>query len=182
VSKGRKRQSLRELSRAFPSSEEFEAHQAEIMKGPDRPSALVACAWVDAQLIDSISMRINLWDENAKARLFENEEAPMSTMAARILVGRALRLYGNEVHGHLDTIRRVRNVFAHSNRPITFATQEISLECLKLPEIAYQANEYTSKLHPMRVRYLSTCYTLVTFLGDYDRRPKPRRRASSIAE
>ena len=44
-------------------------------------------------------------------------------------------LYGSTTRNDLDTIRRIRNVFAHTTNPITFETDAIKASCenLKLP-------------------------------------------------
>ena len=69
-----------------------------------------------------------------KNALFEVNQ-PLSSFSAKILCGYAFGLYGSTTRNDLDTIRRIRNVFAHTTNPITFETDAIKASCenLKLP-------------------------------------------------
>jgi hypothetical protein len=165
MSKGMKRPSLRDLSRRWPGDQDGYAFQAELIAGPDRASALVACAMVDTALMDAVCSAIDLWDKDAKERLFEREGAPLSGLRNKILLGRSLRIFDDATHRELNVIRNVRNAFAHSVYPLTFDNQLISNECTKLPNSSFEPEPH---LHPMRVRYLAVCMTLCFKFLDYE--------------
>ena len=58
MSKGRKKPTLIDLSREPFQPEDRDAHIAEVLVGADRPSALVGCAVVDANLKLAIGSRL----------------------------------------------------------------------------------------------------------------------------
>jgi hypothetical protein len=52
--------------------------------------------------------------------------APLETFSQRIIMGRVLRLYGDDTEYNLTLVRLIRNAFAHAHVPITFETKEIA--------------------------------------------------------
>ncbi|MGM4967818.1 MltR family transcriptional regulator [Tardiphaga sp. 1201_B9_N1_1] len=69
--------------------------------------------------------------DRAVSGLFEGE-APLSSFSAKIKIGYALGLYGKIVRDDLDTIRTVRNAFAHSTVHLDFKTPAVSVVCNRL--------------------------------------------------
>jgi hypothetical protein len=91
--------------------------------------------------------------------LFYNEQAPLSTFYGRIMVGHAIGIYGMMVREELDVIRRVRNVFAHAMRPLSFshpfiAKEVRSLRPLTLSDIGLIDIE---EILAMRARFVANC-------------------------
>ena len=167
VSKSRKKSTLFDLSREPFQPEDRDAHIAEMLTGGDRPSALVGCAILDANLKLAIGARLVMWSAEAERSLFYDNDAPMSSFSAKIKFGRALGIYGPKVHSWLDVIRRIRNTFAHSVRPLTFSNDYIEKECLLLPEMALNKSDSHSGIHPMRERYIAICFNVSFKLEEY---------------
>jgi hypothetical protein len=59
-----------------------------------------------------------------RARLFEGY-GPISTFAAKVDVAYALNLLNDEDYADLQTIRKIRNTFAHSREVMGFEKREI---------------------------------------------------------
>jgi hypothetical protein len=45
-------------------------------------------------------------------------DAPLATFSAKIRLAYALSIFGSSTRDDLDTIREIRNAFAHSTRPL----------------------------------------------------------------
>ena len=88
--------------------------------------------------------------------LFFGRNALLSPFSARIRIGRAIGVYDSSFRAILDTIRRVRNVFAHSIRPITFDHTLVTQACNQLPAPTGRSDP-AHHIHPSRDRYLTSC-------------------------
>jgi len=72
---------------------------------------------------------VDLTPEEEK-RLFNYEfNGPIADFSARIRIGYAMYLFGRETRDDLETIRTIRNLFAHHHEIITFNTDEIKDAC-----------------------------------------------------
>ncbi len=71
-------------------------------------------------------------------KLFD-QNGPLSSFSNKIQMGRALGLYGEQTSSNLDTIRHIRNAFAHAQIPITFETPEVAAGCrlLTIQEVLF---------------------------------------------
>jgi hypothetical protein len=168
ASKGRKKASLYDLSRAPLLEKDHAALSEELIKGTDRSTALVGCAMVDAALVKAVSAHFVTMKEDEFEKLYYGPGSLLSTYSSRIKIGRCLGIYAEKLNGILDTIRRIRNVFAHSVVPLGFDHELIAKECEKLPE-AKLKTELSKGLNPHRERYLAICVNLVIALEDHAR-------------
>jgi hypothetical protein len=132
--RGQKKPSLVGLSREPLSVDDKPAARAELLEGTDRSSALVGCALVDSSLVSALTTHFVSMDETQFEELFYSRNAPLQSFSARIQVGRAIGIYGPRVGSMLDSLRKVRNVFAHSIKPLKFDHPLIEKECAKLPD------------------------------------------------
>lgn len=104
----------------------------ELSHENDRVAAITCAAWLDDTLSAAIATRfINLGKE-WKERVFDNQNAPLSTFSGKIVIGYALALFGSQTRADLDIIRWVRNQFAHHAQPVSFDRADISEKCLKI--------------------------------------------------
>lgn len=131
MSRGRKKRTLRDLSIEGPTADELELIVNELRASTDRNIAILASSGVEWQLARLIIKKLPNTTEKSILKLLDNN-GPLSTLYATTQLGFALGLYDKDVSHDLEIIRRVRNSFAHSPRPITFRTAEISEECQKL--------------------------------------------------
>jgi len=91
----------------------------------------VGGAVIERRLEDAILFRLTRLSKSQWEGLF-GENAPLGTFSAKIKLGYAMRLYGLRTQADLNHIREIRNIFAHSERPITFATKRIKDLCAAL--------------------------------------------------
>src|SRR5262249_31340265 len=75
---------------------------------------------------------------------------PLASFSARIDVGFAIGLYGDETKSDLHILRKVRNDFAHELMPKTFIEVKDRIANLKIPD------KYPILSSPKKVRVLST--------------------------
>ena len=68
-----------------------------------------------------------------------SRDGPLYSFASAILLAYGMGLIEKEVKTRLDTIRRVRNAFAHAYRPVSFKTTSIADAChsLRKPRTAH---------------------------------------------
>lgn len=133
-SRGKKKPSLRDLSRMEPSNEEWKAIIDEIFKAPPVVAAIWGVAIVDNELEHLLRKRIPRKDEETWKRLTE-ENGPFSTFYKKIMLGYAFRFYDKTLEENFHIVRKIRNTFAHARKPITFDHELVvaELKKVKLP-------------------------------------------------
>lgn len=123
---------LKAFLKAELQNEEVRDILKTLLDGKDHPSvALRASALVELSLTESLLSR--LWTKNGKAE----EElvglgGPLDGFSRKIRLAEAMRVFGPETRYQLDTIRRIRNAFAHSHRDITFDSAPVADLCRTL--------------------------------------------------
>ncbi len=143
----------------------------------ERHAAIVGAAAIEHGLKRSIGLHFA--DDADYGAIFDvYPNAPLSSFAARTLMGRALGVIDDRTQGDLNVIRRIRNIFAHSIHSVTFRTAEVAdlvsdLKVLNDPTWAFVDGEYTTP----RARYLVTCAIHVVALHRYQFiRPSDERK------
>ena len=124
--------SAKNLLRRLPDAKETELILVEINAQSDRGAALIVAALVDQALQNSTYARI----VNLPERLdgwFQGESGVFLSLSQKIQVCRALGIIGELSESHLNSIRAVRNQFAHTVFPIDFEHEAIAKECNGLP-------------------------------------------------
>ena len=150
---GRKKSLSHHLSRREPDDNELEAAVKEFTGGSDRVAAIMASALVEHHLMSAIrTALVDSFDDNA---LFHDQGAPFGTFKARIVAGRALGLYDKHMAEDLDTIRDIRNQFAHALLSIDFENQHLADRCMSLREHYIDRDGVPVKLTTPRVREIS---------------------------
>jgi hypothetical protein len=115
---------LRNLSRQEASMEDMQEFQRQVRhESNDRGATLLVTANCDLALTQSI-YRVLKVPEDFRQRL-EAEGGPLNTFSQKIMMGRAIAIYGEVMQHNLDLLRHLRNAFAHSHVPITFETPKI---------------------------------------------------------
>ena len=88
--------------------------------------ALYALALLDVALTRNLLARFWVKNKAAKDELLQGD-GPLGTLSRKIRLGEAMRLYGPTTRKNLDTIREIRNAFAHTPRWITFETPAVAV-------------------------------------------------------
>jgi hypothetical protein len=94
----------------------------------DRAGAILGGAIIENALRVALLARFRP-DKNGHQALFNGDRAPLSTFAARIGVGYALRVFGPKTLSDLQSIKTVRNAFAHSLMTFDFSTPQVATVC-----------------------------------------------------
>ena len=126
--------SLITLSReSFGMAEFFDEFRNELLGPNDRACALVGAAYVERNLLCLVQAKMRAFTKKESNALFFDERAILKTFAARAEIAYALDAISKEEKTTIDSIRRIRNVFAHAIRPITFEHELIAAVCKTLP-------------------------------------------------
>jgi hypothetical protein len=98
---------------------------------------------------------------------FFHFEGPGGTFSSRIKLAQGLGLVNRATGKHLDMIREMRNVAAHSNAPLTFDTRAIRLGVMSFYSSAQAAVMKRWECEYMRFVYGLNCSVLCTIIdGD----------------
>jgi len=97
----------------------------------DRAVALIVSSWIDDALSEMI--KGSLVQDNATVLndTFQHT-GPLGTFSSRIKLAYLIRRIGREVFENLETIRGIRNDFAHSREDLQFSDQSIKARCQNL--------------------------------------------------
>jgi hypothetical protein len=135
-----RKRTIHDLSRIGPADlNELEQIWDEFDKGPHRVAALLATAFVENALEYAIAQRFSQIS-NTRPEEFESlfrYPQCLSSLGAKIDIGYAIGVYGPLVRGDLDTIRIIRNQFAHARILIDFDTAEVVDEVKKLQFVTW---------------------------------------------
>src|SRR5271165_2606199 len=95
----------------------------------DRGCVLVAAAYLDKQLAEVLQAR--MIDDSGVQKFFESSQ-PLGSFAARIAIARYLGIISEKVRRALDTIRKIRNDFAHNLEFENSENQSVKARCANL--------------------------------------------------
>lgn len=149
--------SLSELTRRELSDGELEAAIAEFHGASDRVAAVMGAALVEENLAQAITASLENAD-GAKA-LFQGMGAPLQSLKAKSLAGYALGLFNKKVERDLDTIREIRNQFAHALMSIDFSNPDIARACEKLEGHNFHI-EPNRTMPRARLLYETACWSI----------------------
>jgi hypothetical protein len=127
----------------------------------ERASAVLGGALVDAKLQDLFRRKLRCFQDE----LLEGM-GPISTFSARIRLARALDWISEDARMDLDTIRKIRNDFAHSlDHDLSFDEQSVTARCFNLrtsqafidgfeiAAVAPNSNVSTETIHTMQAAF-----------------------------
>jgi len=139
----------------------------------DRGAALTAGAMLEDRLGEIL--RTFLVDSPEASKLLDGFNAPLGTLSARILAACSLGLIDDDEYREMQTIRRIRNKFAHEWSDLSFEAQSIKDLCSQLPWRG--AEDAEADINP-RGRFNLAVAMLITDLLWRTRLVKQERRES----
>jgi len=101
------------------------------MNGSDRVAVIISATTVQEGLAQLIISHLSRSDSKTHDELF-GVEGPLSTFSNLIRIAYAMGLVTVAMKTDLNSIRRIRNVFAHGLRPLAVSEPEIHLEINRL--------------------------------------------------
>ena len=110
-----------------PTMDELVRLLADIFEESDRSYALIMSAWLDDAVGEII--RAQFIEHSTSADELLTGDAPLATFSARTKIAYCLRLIDGRVKRDLDTIRSVRNEFAHQRDNISFSSPSVVSKC-----------------------------------------------------
>lgn len=120
-----KRDALRKLSKKFPPPPEIERIFSDLGEQPDMVVAIAGAALVEGILEKFLVNSLPVSNKQLVGELFAIK-GPLGDFYSKILVARAFGRITSPMVRELNSIRAIRNVFAHSKVPISFETSEIT--------------------------------------------------------
>ena len=121
---------LKEFVRHLPEHSEFRDTIRQIY-GNARATAITAAAYVERTLEEYIASNLVNNDEKTRKCLFVGD-SPLASFSAKIRLAYAMGLISQAIRDDLDTVREIRNAFAHSIRHADFANPEVVIVCKRL--------------------------------------------------
>ena len=97
-----------------PNLKGFAPFLDDLNKESERGAVLISVSYLERQLKEIISAF--LCEGDASERLLEGFNAPLGTLAARAAAATAMGLISMQEYRELETIRKIRNQFAHDHR------------------------------------------------------------------
>ncbi|MEX1059878.1 MAG: MltR family transcriptional regulator [Methyloceanibacter sp.] len=129
--KKKPQRSLRTISREEPTRDEMLEMLRESWRGSDLMAAIIPCVHLQDAIAQLIIAHFPRTDKDVIEGLYERD-GPLSTFFSQIQLGYAMGLFDRDVKRDLDTIRHIRNGFAHSLKPLRFTTPEVEREVRRI--------------------------------------------------
>lgn len=120
--------SYHDLDRGMPTDDDL-AHLRELVfdSGDDRAAALVAGAMIDNLLAWCLLLSFRLGiDPDFSENLLYGDSGALNNMSAKIKVLYAFGFIEDNLRRELETIRGIRNIFAHSPQRLSFDNETVA--------------------------------------------------------
>jgi hypothetical protein len=172
-SRGKKKPKITDLSRTEPTKEEFAEIFSAITKDINTVNPIVAAilgvACVEYELEKLLRSRFSRKDDETWA-LLTSDIGPLGTFSSKITAGYAFKIYDKNVVEVLNSVRRIRNQFAHAKRLIKFDNELIVNELRSACKFLKKSTRddlleaLKSKETMAKSVYISLCLYLMTIL------------------
>ena len=103
---------------------------AEIISGSPRGAILISTSLIDTLLAGTIREKMVKLSKADEEDIFYGGNAPLSSFSSRIKVAFALGVFGNKMRHDLDSLRSIRNQFAHTVERMDLETHAAKLRGL----------------------------------------------------
>jgi hypothetical protein len=149
--------------KTHPSDDEQVRVLMELIKAPDHAVAITAAAYLDYAIETLLRHRLRI-DPDEDARIFDGaQNGILATASAKITAGYAMRLFEKPVRDDMRSINKVRNIFAHTLHPMTFAHEAVVTQCRKISLIQRRPDMFPDPVNiDARKVYWNTCLDLFT--------------------
>jgi hypothetical protein len=164
---------------------------SDLIDVPDLTAAVVAAALLEGALEKALSKRMCRFSAREHNEIFHSA-GPLRNLRPKILMGRALNLYGPDTTAELTKISQIRNEFAHSIKSVSFKSTRVKgmsfeLQRPEMRSINFLASGWTFLEHRLlddevirgcpKLRYLKTVSVLI-FLLESISAARPRRETA----
>jgi DNA-binding MltR family transcriptional regulator len=173
---------LRDFSRLPPEYDDLSARLADFLR-PQHPitTAILGAIMVEHELDELLRCRLKHKDDNTWAMLTA-DHGPLYSFSAKIAMGHALGIYDQATFNDLTIVRKIRNAFAHSKKPIQFDHPAVIAELKKATTSAIPKKTWNAKGSDVFL-YGSLCMRLSTkLIRIYSRTIKRRKHIPTVSE
>lgn len=126
--RGKSKQKLRDLSRIPPTKEERKAVQQELIENESPiATAILGATIVEMELETELRTRFSRKDDDTWKDLTA-DGGPLGTFNQKIVAAYGFRILDDVLRDGMDTVRHIRNAFAHSKRLIDFNHELVTRE------------------------------------------------------
>lgn len=126
--------------RAIPDEVmKMNAYIENMKQDSDRGAVLSVSAALEDRLKEIILLFLR--DKKSSMDLLDGFNAPLGTFSAKILMAHALALITDKEYKEIQTLRKIRNRFAHSWENINFETNDIKAMLYTLPVLGLSPEE-----------------------------------------
>ena len=125
---------LRQRIRREPTEEDLNGLFVSVRRSGDRAGAILGATMVEDMLRRALLAKFRTLNAGETDRLFGPDQ-PLGSFSAKIKLAYALGMCDRRDAQNLDSLRAIRNTFAHDQKPLTFKTAEVHEIChhLHLP-------------------------------------------------
>ena len=145
----------------------------ELQAESDRGAALMGAAYLDTALKSLLEASLAGGSIVADKLLNDQPNAPLGTFSSRIAMAYGLGHIGPNYYRALESIREIRNAFAHFRRSLTFEDPQIRAWIESTFVIPYVLPVPSPDLSLMRNRYIYTTAMILGFLANQRGNAKP---------
>ena len=145
----------RHLLDTHPNLKDFAPFLDDLNSESERGAVLISVSYMERQLKEIVSAF--LCEGDASAHLLEGFNAPLGTLAARTAAAAALGLISGQEYRELETIRKIRNQFAHDHHT-SFSDQGIVDRCRNL---GFSAKDYGDVVVDSRSQFTTAALALI---------------------
>lgn len=171
--RGKPKQKLRDLSRIPPTKEERKAVQQALVDNESPiATAILGATIVEMELETELRARFSRKDDDTWKEL-TGDVGPLSTFNQKIVAAYGFRILDDVLRDGMNTVRQIRNAFAHSKRLIDFnndlVTHELSRVTLpkgKRSNLYKQFSTVRTLREGARNAYVLLCLALTIQLMD----------------
>ena len=134
---------------------EFTPFLDDLNKESERGAVLISVSYLEQQLKEIVSGF--LCEGDASKSLLEGFNAPLGTLAARAAAAAAMGLISTREYRELNTIKKIRNQFAHHHRT-SFSDRSIADRCRNL---TFSAKDYGDVVVGARGQFTTAALALI---------------------
>jgi hypothetical protein len=162
-----KKWSLHDLSKEIPPDEEVEKLVTSLADMNARAAALIMASILDNLLETAISSCFVKLSSAKFNALFREKQSPLGSFSNKIISAYALGVYDDTTRSQLDSIRSIRNAFAHTMQPIDFDHPVVATACNNLNPSQISGRAFVAETP--RERFMGTATLIGIVIGSFTR-------------
>jgi hypothetical protein len=170
--RGKKKQTLRDLSRVWPTAEEKNAVRNKLieLENPPIVTAILGAALLEYELEARLRKKFRRKDDDTWKALTE-ERGSLGSFDAKITTAYAFGLFDAVVRDGIHTVRRIRNAFAHTKKLVDFKHELVvkELATVTMPKSnRHRLHKYLSDVKGLKADKAQQSFILLCLILEID--------------